>query len=133
MRCDRAIYRAPPRKNPRHTTDRPFPSCSPSLGDVYSFLHTSWTPPSSFSLAMPSRPRCSMSSRNCFSVTPYWAGRPSIVAIAYVRVRLRYVKGFCAAATADDGCLVRRVLLSTVGVPRLGYDDNDDDVLDCFG
>lgn len=38
---------------------------------------------------MPSRPLCSMSSRSCFSVTPYWAGRPSIVAMA-VRLRFGY-------------------------------------------
>lgn len=58
----------------------------PSFGEVYNFLHNSWTPPSSWIRAMPSRPRCSMSSRSVLRDKPYCAGRPSIVAICYVWV-----------------------------------------------
>lgn len=63
----------------------------PSLGEVYNFLHISWTPPRALILLTPSRPRCSISSRSCLSETPYWAGRPSTVAIS----SLLFPVGFC--------------------------------------
>lgn len=55
----------------------------PSFGDVYSFLQISWIPPCSWMRRIPSRPRCSMSSRSVLRVMPYCAGLPSIVAICY--------------------------------------------------
>lgn len=84
----------------------------PSLGEVYSFLQISCTPPWVLILLTPSRPRSSISSRSCLSVIPYWAGRPSIVAMISLSPLLAGAN-YCYASTR----LPQLVLFSGVAAP----------------